>query len=361
MIALAVSVVCAASAEAGHRARLSRDLAERIAAGRADTVRLIVNGSDADVTAIASRHGARVAKRLRGAAVLEVPGHALDAMAQDPSVAHLSGDVPVRRLMAVTTEAIGADQVWSGALAGLEGLTGRGIGVAVIDSGIANHPALRNRVVASVDFTGRNGLGRDQYGHGTHVAGIIAGSPDSGYAGVAPGAHLVSLKVLNADGSGDTSDVIAAIDWAIEHRARYRLRIINLSLGHPVFESYREDPLCQAVQRAVDAGIVVVTAAGNFGKTEDGKAVVGGIVSPGNSPAALTVGATQHARHGAAVRRRDGDLQLARSDGDRRPAEAGTGRPGQPHRRAGGGGGLPDADVTASGWCRARAPAPTSR
>ena len=76
------------------------------------------------------------------------------------------------------------------------------------------------------------------------------------------------------------------IDWAIEHRGRFNIRILNLSLGHPVFESYKEDPLCQAVQRAVDAGMVVVTAAGNFGKTEDGKAVIGGIVSPGNSPAA---------------------------------------------------------------------------
>ena len=171
-------------------------------------------------------------------------------------------------------------------------MTGTGIGVAVIDSGIASHRGPADRVVASVDFTGRNGSGRDQYGHGTHVAGIIAGSPDSGYAGVAPGAHLVNLQVLNADGIGDTSDVIAAIDWAVEHRAPYRLRVINLSLGHPVFESYREDPLCQAVQRAVDAGMVVVTAAGNFGKTEDGKAVIGGIVSPGNAPAALTVGAS---------------------------------------------------------------------
>ena len=291
-IALAVSALWAVSAEAGHRARLSRDLADRIAASRTDTVRVIVSGTDAEVSEIAGRHGARVAKRLRGAAVLEVPGAALDALSQDPSVSHLSGDVPVRRLMAVTTEAIGADQVWRGALAGLEGRTGTGIGVAVIDSGIANHQALRDRVVASVDFTGRNGSGRDQYGHGTHVAGIIAGSDDSGYAGVAPGAHLVNLQVLNADGSGDTSDVIAAINWAVEHRAQYRLRVLNLSLGHPVFESYREDPLCQAVQRAVDAGMVVVTAAGNFGKTEDGKAVVGGIVSPGNAPAALTVGAS---------------------------------------------------------------------
>ena len=137
-IALAVSAL-GVSAEAGHRARLSRDLADRIAASRTDPVRVIVSGNDAEVSEIARRHGARVAKRLRGAAVLEVPGAALDAMTQDPAVSHLSGDVPVRRLMAVTTEAIGADQVWRGALAGLEGRTGTGIGVAVIDSGIASH------------------------------------------------------------------------------------------------------------------------------------------------------------------------------------------------------------------------------
>ena len=93
------------------------------------------------------------------------------------------------------------------------------------------------------------------------------------------------------DGSGDTSDVIAAIDFAIANRIKYNIRVINLSLGHPVFESYRDDPLCAAVQRAVNQGIVVVAAAGNFGKTTDGRQVVGGIVSPGNSPAALTVGA----------------------------------------------------------------------
>ena len=81
-----------------------------------------------------------------------------------------------------------------------------------------------------------------------------------------------------------------------------------------MLESYRDDPLCQAVQRAVDAGIVVVAAAGNFGKTADGRPVVGGIISPGNSPAALTVGALNTQRHGAALGRRDGDLQLARAD-----------------------------------------------
>src|SRR5262249_22557045 len=120
---------------------------------------------------------------------------------------------------------------------------------------------------------------------------IIAGSSDTGYSGMAPGAHIISLRVLGDDGSGDTSSVINAIDWAIEHRGPYRIRVINLSLGHPVLESYRDDPLCQAVQRAVDAGLVVVAAAGNMGKTADGQPVVGGILSPANTPAVLTVGA----------------------------------------------------------------------
>ena len=294
-IALAVSALCAVSAEAGHRARLSRDLADRIAASRTDTVRVIVSGTDAEVSEIAGRHGARVAKRLRGAAVLEVPGAALDALSQDPSVSHLSGDVPVRRLMAVTTAAIGADQVWRGALAGLEGRTGTGIGVAVIDSGIANHQALRDRVVASVDFTGRNGSGRDQYGHGTHVAGIIAGS--------------ARLRVCGR-GAGRASGQPAGPERRRQRRHQrrdcgHRLggrapRTVSAPRHQPIarppsVRSYREDPLCQAVQRAVDAGMVVVTAAGNFGKTEDGKAVIGGIVSPGNAPAALTVGALQYA------------------------------------------------------------------
>src|SRR5204863_6165709 len=87
------------------------------------------------------------------------------------------------------------------------------------------------------------------------------------------------------------SDVIEAIDWAIEHRGDYNIRVINLSLGAPVLQPYRDDPLCEAVERAVRAGITVVAAAGNFGKLADGRPVIGGIVSPGNSPWAITVGA----------------------------------------------------------------------
>jgi serine protease AprX len=127
------------------------------------------------------------------------------------------------------------------------------------------------------------------WGTGTHVAGIIGGS-DGGFRGVAPGVSIVSLKVLGADGSGRTSDVINAIDFAIANKGRFGLRVINLSLGRPVFESFLDDPLDQAVERAYRAGLVVVASAGNYGKTQDGAAVIGGITSPGNSPYALTVG-----------------------------------------------------------------------
>ena len=108
--------------------------------------------------------------------------------------------------------------------------------------------------------------------------------------GIAPGVQLVNVRVLGADGVGRTSDVIAGIQWAIANRAQYNIRVINLSLGHPVMEPAATDPLCEAVADAVQAGIVVVAAAGNDGVAANGQHVLGGINSPGNSPRAITVG-----------------------------------------------------------------------
>jgi serine protease AprX len=295
-LATAVALICLLATAAPalaqpHRARLSQDLAEHLTARREAAVRVIVRGSDEELRGLEQRYGARLVKTLRGGGVLEVTGGQLSAISEDPAVAHLSGDVRVTRTMAVSATSTGADQVWAG-FNGLAGVTGRGIGVAVIDSGVvAAHRSLRDRVAVSLDFTDQRGPGHDQYGHGTHVAGIIAGAAETGYTGMAPGAHIVNLKVLGADGTGLKSDVIEAIDWAIEHRAAYNIRVINLSLGGPVLEPWQDDPLCQAVERATRAGIVVVASAGNMGKTADGTPVIGGIGSPGNSPSALTVGA----------------------------------------------------------------------
>jgi len=283
----------AAPARAEHRARLSADLADHLAAG-SQTIDVIVHGDAGHVDTIATRYNLVVFRRLRSGAVLRVNAGQLDALQKDPDLDHLSGDVPIRSTLAVTTQAIGADQVWDGA-DGVPGRTGRGVTVAVIDSGIdARHQALKNRVVASVDFTGGDGL--DRFGHGTHVAGIIAAqagqTPDTrNLRGVASGASLVSLRVLGDDGSGTISSVVEAIDWAVEHRKQFNIGIINLSLGAPVLQPYRDDPLCEAAERAVAAGIVFVAAAGNFGRTADGRIAFGGITSPGNDPLVLTAGA----------------------------------------------------------------------
>ena len=193
----------------------------------------------------------------------------------------------------------------------MRGFTGRGIGVAVIDTGVdARHPHLRSRVALSLDFTGARVRTRDgdENGHGTHIAGIIRD--------VAPGAHIVSLRAMGADGSGFTSNVIEAIEWAIDNRRAWNIKIINVSLGHPVMESEKDDPLCQAVQKATDAGILVTVAAGNVGKLADGTAVVGGILVAGQLAGRADRRRPQYASDRGAVRRCDGHLQLTGPDDD---------------------------------------------
>jgi serine protease AprX len=185
------------------------------------------------------------------------------------------------------------------------GYDGTGVGVAVIDSGIdAGHDDLTapelpggRRVVQFVDFVNGAGQPYDDYGHGTHVAGIVAGNgydSNGGRAGIAPGAHLVVLKVLDATGRGHISNVIAALDYAIQQRGALQIRVINLSIGSGVFESCETDLLTLAARHAVDAGIVVVASAGNAGRDPWGRTQYGGITAPGNAPWVLTVGASSH-------------------------------------------------------------------
>ena len=186
--------------------------------------------------------------------------------------------------------------------------TGAGVGVAVIDSGLtawhddlarvdAGRALVGQRVVGFADFTSTTHEVADTYGHGTHVSGIVAGSgydSDGEFAGVAPGVHLLILKVLDGEGRGYVSDVIRALDFIVASRTRFNLRVVNLSIGAPVLESYETDPLTLAARSAVEAGIVVVAAAGNFGKNAEGQIQYGGITAPGNAPWVLTVGAYSH-------------------------------------------------------------------
>jgi serine protease AprX len=184
--------------------------------------------------------------------------------------------------------AVGAPDAWRQL-----GVTGRGIGVAILDSGIAPHPDLAGRIVASVDFTnGRTGATlvppADPGGHGTHVAGLVAGdgtASGGAYAGVAPAANLIDVRVIGASGSTNVSTLIAGMQWVLAHRAAYNIRVINLSAGGHVTTSYRDDPLATAAEVLVFAGITVVVSAGNDGPHE------GTITSPGNDPYVVTVGA----------------------------------------------------------------------
>jgi serine protease AprX len=221
---------------------------------------------------------------LIGAQTIQVAVSALDQLAASPDVVYISPDRAVSILSDHYEFAVNAPAAWN------LSLDGSGVGVAVIDSGIAASPDLRPAVYTEIF----NGKKKDGFGHGTHVSGIIAGNGASSsttgstnkFAGIAPGVNLIDLQVLNELGGSTDSVVIAAIERAVQLKDTYNIRVINLSLGRPVAESYALDPLCLAVEQAWKAGIVVVVAAGNSGRSG-----YGSILSPANDPYVITVGA----------------------------------------------------------------------
>lgn len=171
-----------------------------------------------------------------------------------------------------------------------------GIAIAIIDSGIQPHADLPlSRIRAFKDFVTGAETPVDNCGHGTHVAGIIGGngrSSDGVYAGIAPAVDIVSLRVLGDDCSGNTSDVIDALEWIGRNHTLYRIKVVNLSLGHAVLEPIYTDPLVQAVERLSRKGIAVVTAAGNRGiNLATNRPGYGGAGVPCNAPSSICVGA----------------------------------------------------------------------
>jgi serine protease AprX len=176
---------------------------------------------------------------------------------------------------------------------------GRGVTVAIFDSGVSpssDFGANASTLVTEVDFTEPDGRFSDPFGHGTHVAGIIAGSGDASatadsfrtFRGVAPGTRILSVKVLDHLGRGNVREVLAGIDWAIRYHEHHDIRVLVLPLGHPVDESHETDPLCEALEMAWEAGITVVVSAGN-----SGGGGFASITSPGNDPRVITVGAAE--------------------------------------------------------------------
>lgn len=287
-----------------HRAKLSIDLLSFEGRRSPSRARVIVRGSRMHIEAMAARHGVGIARWLDEGAVLIANSAQVSSLAGDTANEVLSGDAPVAPFMGVSNVSTAADQTkkgYSGLLLGLgaiPGVTGEGVTVAVVDTGISYHPALAQKVIANVSLVSGDPSTADAHGHGTHIAGIIAGNASAASTvtslykgGIAPGVKLVNVRVLGKDGTGWTSDVIAGIEWVVANRDKYKIRAINLSLGHPVTEPSTTDPLCQAVMKATMNNIVVFVSAGNAGKAEDGSPILGGISSPGNSPYAITVGA----------------------------------------------------------------------
>jgi serine protease AprX len=270
---LAVIVRASSKQSKGHQAERAADAVLR-AHGKVGRGLSIVGGASASLT---------------GADIL--------ALAGDSDVEYIASDDVVTAFFDPTEGAavaaspgileVGAPDVWRQL-----GLTGKGIGVAILDSGIAPHPDLAGRIVASVDFTGGT-VGRlvppaDPGGHGTHVAGLVAGDGTASggvYAGVAPGANLLDVRVIRPSGLTNVSTLIAGMQWVLAHRSDYNIRVANISAGAPVTVSYRYDPLAAAVEVLVFAGITVVVSAGNEGPKKST------ITSPGSDPYVITVGA----------------------------------------------------------------------
>ena len=166
--------------------------------------------------------------------------------------------------------------------------TGKGVAIAILDTGIYPHEDIKDKIIAFKDFVNDRETPYDDNGHGTHVAGDAAGTgllSGGKYKGTAPEANLVGIKVLNSDGGAKVSDIVEGIDWVIQNRDKYNIRIINMSVGVPVTKD-QCNAINEAVKRASDSGIVVVAAAGNEGPVEGTIAA-----APGNSPYAITVGA----------------------------------------------------------------------
>jgi serine protease AprX len=235
------------------------------------------------------------------AAQMSIPLSKVEDLADDRDVKYISLDRKVKMSATVSdvSYAVSADLAWS------YGYSGTGVGIAVIDSGVSYHKDVNqwgtstSRVVYSESFVPGDASTGDAYGHGTHVAGIAAGNGYQSqygyqyqYSGVAPGATIINLRVLDASGGGTDSAVIAAIERAIQLKGQYNIRVINLSLGRGVYETFANDPLDQAVEKAYQAGIVVVVAAGNKGRDNSmGTSGYGTIGVPGNDPFVITVGA----------------------------------------------------------------------
>ena len=284
--------------------KVSPDLRDLALSGSQATVRVILQLRDVEddqLNLTLGTHGKRRKHfRFINSSSVEINASWIPALAGYRGVRYVSSNQEIKSLghVSLTTGADNA-RAASGGPAG--GLDGSGIGVAVLDSGMdTNHTSFlgksanTSRVVVSRDFTGE-GRTDDPFGHGTHVASAAAGNgriSNAKYMGVAPNANIINLRVLNSSGKGTVSGLLEALEWVATNHKIYNIRVANMSIGMLAVQSYRNDPVCLAVRRLANLGIVPVAAAGNNGKNGAGQKLYGHIHSPGIEPSAITVGAS---------------------------------------------------------------------
>jgi len=299
-VALAMSVLAAASSAAGASDASNADEGVRAAVASGQSARVIMQFAttaerDAAFNRLLDRGAAVRAVDTEAGPALVVFGSAASFRGEMSSATRVSLDAGVRVLAAPARDTSARKSTGIGSAPATVTASRNGISVAIIDSGIAPHRDLPlSRIRAYKDFVGDGGrMPVDTCGHGTHVAGIVAGNGAGSngiYAGIAPDVDIVALRVLGGDCTGNTSDVIDALEWIARHHEIYKIRVVNISLGHAVLESIFTDPFVQAVERLSRKGIAIVTAAGNEGQDDDTNIRYGGVGVPCNAPSAICVG-----------------------------------------------------------------------
>ena len=288
---------------ASNRAHLDRQVLKAMQQGRRLPVILVAHGELNVLEADLRRSGVKNTVRVpigHGIAT-ELSASLIARFSSRSDVERIIYDAPVQltdtafdpsALATAYPAVVDAVAAWS---SGVAPLTGRGVGIAVIDSGISAHPDLGDRVILNRNFNATVTGTDDAYGHGTAVAGIIAGDGTAStgrYIGIAPEANLINLRVNDGTGAAPTSAIMNAILWAVLNKDTFNIRVMNLSLQATVQEGYQTSPIDAAVEYAWLKGIVVVVAAGNNGPNS-------ALYAPANDPYVITVGATDD--HGSAT------------------------------------------------------------
>lgn len=222
--------------------------------------------------------------------VVEFPYSQLNKLAGQRQVKYIAADLDIKAQMRIAAQVVRVDALHK------DGITGRDVGIAVLDTGIYPHPDFtvpRSRIAAFLDIVNGRTSPYDDNGHGTFVSGVAAGSgyaSNGMYKGIAPESHIVSVKVMDEQGSGKSSDVLSALQWVADNHSRYNIKVVSLSLGTLAGDFRRDDAMVKGAETLWRRGITVVVAAGNEGP---GPAT---ITVPGTSPVLLTVGSVDDKR-----------------------------------------------------------------